>query len=41
MNLGHFFVGLLMLPYGILYAVTIAPLKFFMHVYEFVGELLD
>lgn len=35
-NLGHVAVGLLMLPYGVLYSVTIAPFKFFGYVLEFI-----
>ena len=30
-----------MLPYGVLYAVTIAPIKFVLNVHEFVLEVLE
>jgi hypothetical protein len=41
MNLAHFGVGILLLPYGVLYALTVAPVKFFIHVYEFILEMLE
>jgi hypothetical protein len=41
MNVAHFFVGILLIPYGVLYAMTVAPVKFFIYVYEFILEILD
>lgn len=34
-NVAHVGIGLLMLPYGVLYAIFVAPIKYFVHVYEF------